>query len=51
MLMGHVFAKSNLSQEQEQESRLQALEYTMNLLWREVAYIKNAVEDLKGKTD
>jgi hypothetical protein len=37
--------------EQEQEERLEALEYTVNLLWRELAYIKNIVEDFKTKTD
>ena len=37
--------------EQEQQERLEALEYTINLLWREVAYIKNLLEDMKTKTD
>jgi hypothetical protein len=37
--------------EVEQEARLEALEFALNLLWKEVAYVKNAVEDLKGKTD
>jgi hypothetical protein len=37
--------------EAEQEARIEALEFALNILWKEVAYIKNAVEDLKGKTD
>jgi hypothetical protein len=37
--------------EQEQEARIEALEYTINLLWREVAYIKNLLEDMNTKTD
>jgi hypothetical protein len=37
--------------EAEQEARLEALEYTINLLWRELAYLKNIVEDFKTKTD
>jgi hypothetical protein len=37
--------------EQEQQERLEALEYAINLLWREVAYLKNLLEDMKTKTD
>jgi hypothetical protein len=37
--------------EEEQDARIEALEYAINLLWREVAYIKNLVEDFKTKTD
>jgi len=37
--------------EQEQQERLEALEYTINLLWREVAYIKNLLEDIRTRTD
>jgi hypothetical protein len=37
--------------EEEQEARLEALEYTTNLLWRELAYLKNILEDLNTKTD
>jgi hypothetical protein len=37
--------------EQEQQARLEALEYTVNLLWREMAYIKNILEDIRTKTD
>jgi hypothetical protein len=37
--------------EVEQEARLEALEYTINLLWRELAYLKNIIEDFKTKTD
>ena len=44
-------ATRNEAQEQEQEARLEALEYTINLLWREMAYLKNIVEDFKTKTD
>jgi hypothetical protein len=38
-------------QEQEQDARLESLEFALNLLWKEVTYVKNALEDIKGKTD
>jgi hypothetical protein len=37
--------------EQEQEARIEALEYAMNLIWKEMSYIKNLLEDLRTKTD
>jgi hypothetical protein len=37
------------TQEDNQESRLEALEFSLNLMWQEVAYIKAAVEALKSK--
>ena len=37
--------------EAEQQERLEALEYTINLFWREMAYIKGILEDIKTKTD
>ena len=37
--------------EQEQQERLESIEFALNLLWREVAYIKGLVEEIKTKTD
>ena len=37
--------------EAEQQERLDAIEFTVNLLWREMAYIKGILEDIKTKTD
>jgi len=32
-----------------QEARLEALEYSVHLLWQELAYVKTMVEELKNK--
>lgn len=37
--------------EAEQDARLEAIEFALNLLWKEVVYIKNAIEELKGRAD